>query len=425
MKKIKFCVFRKPSNLLTHPKNLSSKPSLLDSIRHHFGKAANACHRLDKETSGLVLCSVDKKSEVFLKDLFSARAVHKEYLALVRGEICESLRIESSIFFSKEKQGNLCIKGSCESLSVEKLDSKNIIESKSLDSSKAITLLIPLEKITNLSNFIESTNIFSDIFKEDSKNLQNLDSIKDTNFITFLDYYNTQNITLEYQKFKNMILSKIESYNNEVCTFVKLIPLTGRTHQLRIHTSAINHAILGDTLYGVKPQVASFFLDIESEKVMKFVTLDSKNSFKFQKNIESNLQDSKILNKDSMLDSKDFRSIPQSLDSSKRFSKNPQVPKDSLKILDSKFSKKILKHSLTLCNIIFQNSQYFIESSFNFTSIFTQFIYFYLTFSTLKNKEFKQEIQHLMHLYYAKSVRLMLHSNRLKFLHYDIIDYKI
>ena len=35
---------------------------------------------------------------------------------------------------------------------------------------------------------------------------------------------------------------------------VKLIPITGRTHQLRVHLFAVGHAIVGDALYG--PQVA-------------------------------------------------------------------------------------------------------------------------------------------------------------------------
>ena len=33
------------------------------------------------------------------------------------------------------------------------------------------------------------------------------------------------------------------------CTRVQLEPLTGRTHQLRVHLGAIGHPILGDTLY--------------------------------------------------------------------------------------------------------------------------------------------------------------------------------
>jgi tRNA pseudouridine32 synthase/23S rRNA pseudouridine746 synthase len=34
------------------------------------------------------------------------------------------------------------------------------------------------------------------------------------------------------------------------CSRVELEPLTGRTHQLRLHMSAIGHPILGDALYG-------------------------------------------------------------------------------------------------------------------------------------------------------------------------------
>lgn len=33
---------------------------------------------------------------------------------------------------------------------------------------------------------------------------------------------------------------------------VRLIPVTGRTHQLRVHLSAVGHAIVGDALYGLQ-----------------------------------------------------------------------------------------------------------------------------------------------------------------------------
>ncbi len=35
-------------------------------------------------------------------------------------------------------------------------------------------------------------------------------------------------------------------------SFVELTPITGRTHQLRIHMQAIGHPILGDNIYGLK-----------------------------------------------------------------------------------------------------------------------------------------------------------------------------
>ena len=44
---------------------------------------------------------------------------------------------------------------------------------------------------------------------------------------------------------------RVLSYDEETDTSrVALEPLTGRTHQLRVHMQALGHSILGDTLYG-------------------------------------------------------------------------------------------------------------------------------------------------------------------------------
>lgn len=43
-------------------------------------------------------------------------------------------------------------------------------------------------------------------------------------------------------------------------TLVKLIPITGRTHQLRIHMQAIGHPIVGDEIYGIKNERQSLCL---------------------------------------------------------------------------------------------------------------------------------------------------------------------
>lgn len=46
-------------------------------------------------------------------------------------------------------------------------------------------------------------------------------------------------------------LTRYRCLNTEVSsTRVELAPVTGRTHQLRVHMSAIGHPILGDALYG-------------------------------------------------------------------------------------------------------------------------------------------------------------------------------
>lgn len=42
------------------------------------------------------------------------------------------------------------------------------------------------------------------------------------------------------------------NYKNEICSLVKCTLETGRTHQIRVHLSAIGHPIIGDSLYGNK-----------------------------------------------------------------------------------------------------------------------------------------------------------------------------
>lgn len=50
-------------------------------------------------------------------------------------------------------------------------------------------------------------------------------------------------------------VKKIWTSSGDIWSIVQLHPQTGRTHQLRIHLSAIGHPILGDKLYGKKGNI--------------------------------------------------------------------------------------------------------------------------------------------------------------------------
>lgn len=92
-----FALFDKPSGVLVHPQNRNTAYSMIDEIRHRFGPNANITHRIDQETSGLLLAATNKQSEIILKTMFENRKIQKSYLALVHGKIERSFRIDAPL----------------------------------------------------------------------------------------------------------------------------------------------------------------------------------------------------------------------------------------------------------------------------------------------------------------------------------------
>ena len=102
-----FAIFDKPSGIMVHPTSKDTEYSLLDEIRYHFGDTANLAHRIDMETSGLVLVTKNKISDIYLKTMFEEKKYKKIYQALVKGEIKEKLIIDTAI---KKDGGKIGVK---------------------------------------------------------------------------------------------------------------------------------------------------------------------------------------------------------------------------------------------------------------------------------------------------------------------------
>jgi 23S rRNA pseudouridine1911/1915/1917 synthase len=78
----------KPAGLAVHPTARVHKNTLTGILAERYPGARTAlCHRLDKETSGVLLLARDLGAEVRLKRAFAAREVHKVYRAVVHGEL--------------------------------------------------------------------------------------------------------------------------------------------------------------------------------------------------------------------------------------------------------------------------------------------------------------------------------------------------
>ncbi len=77
-------VVAKAAGVLTVGRPGSNERCLLDDLRRD-GLAVAPVHRLDKDTSGVLLLNLDRSLRAEMEALFRKRQVEKTYLALVRG----------------------------------------------------------------------------------------------------------------------------------------------------------------------------------------------------------------------------------------------------------------------------------------------------------------------------------------------------
>ncbi len=84
-------VINKPSGLISHPKPGSHEPSVSGSLLAHVEDTdvvrPGIVHRLDKDTSGVMIIAKHQEAKKSLQAAFKARSVEKEYHALVWGSI--------------------------------------------------------------------------------------------------------------------------------------------------------------------------------------------------------------------------------------------------------------------------------------------------------------------------------------------------
>ncbi len=98
-----FVIFDKPSGVLIHPQNRYTPYSLIDELKYQYGRDANITHRIDQETSGLVLCAKNKQSERDIKMMFEQRDMKKKYLAFVHGHFEKELTVEAPLLRAEDE----------------------------------------------------------------------------------------------------------------------------------------------------------------------------------------------------------------------------------------------------------------------------------------------------------------------------------
>ena len=63
------------------------------------------------------------------------------------------------------------------------------------------------------------------------------------------------------------VLGRTPASSGAVLTWMALTPVTGRTHQLRVHSSAMGWPIVGDTIYGTAPRFGGPIMHLHAREI--------------------------------------------------------------------------------------------------------------------------------------------------------------
>ncbi len=111
----------KPAGLTVHPAPGNHSGTLVNALVHHFGEELSTgsdpmrpgiVHRLDKDTSGIMLVAKDDRTHSLLSQLFQLRLIEKHYRALTVGVPREEpSEIRTGIARSHVNRKKMCVSG--------------------------------------------------------------------------------------------------------------------------------------------------------------------------------------------------------------------------------------------------------------------------------------------------------------------------
>lgn len=109
-------VVNKPAGLVVHPAAGNWSGTLMNGVLAHHAKAATLpragiVHRLDKDTSGLMVVGKTLPAVTALVRMIAAREVHREYLALVHGRTPDEWIVEAPIGRDPQSRTRMAVVG--------------------------------------------------------------------------------------------------------------------------------------------------------------------------------------------------------------------------------------------------------------------------------------------------------------------------
>ena len=110
-------VVEKPAGLVVHPAPSHRGPTLVDELAEILGGGADPerpgiVHRLDKETSGLLVVARDDETHAALQELVRRREVERVYLALAEGRLASRTgTIDAPIGRASKQRHRMAVSG--------------------------------------------------------------------------------------------------------------------------------------------------------------------------------------------------------------------------------------------------------------------------------------------------------------------------
>ena len=103
-----FIVINKPTGIPVQSgtKSLKNIIDILKNTKYFENSKPFIVHRLDKETSGVLIIAKNRKFAQLFTSLFRLRKIHKTYLAIVYGKVNKSIKImrDNLIYFENNKK---------------------------------------------------------------------------------------------------------------------------------------------------------------------------------------------------------------------------------------------------------------------------------------------------------------------------------
>jgi 23S rRNA-/tRNA-specific pseudouridylate synthase len=202
--------FDKPSGLLVAPDRWDKKRENLMGLVHdhsRYGHGVANVHRLDADTSGLLLCAKSKVALDFLTGQFQSKTVEKKYHAVVAV----------------------------------------------LPAERAMKVIAPIRDATGA---LPDSFLVELALGEDERQPGRMRVFKGRGGKDCVTDFRT------LERFRGSTRLRPDANSAAGFAFVECRPLTGRTHQLRVHLAAAGAPILNDPFYGT-PDVTLRLSDLK------------------------------------------------------------------------------------------------------------------------------------------------------------------